>query len=198
MNIKQKVTGAIVTGAMMAAVVAPTSFAATNTVSITGGGAFSASKAKVVNKKTSVVAQGNITVANTNVKANSNTGGNKSSFNTGGSNSISTGKATTGVVVVVGGNTNTNTSSCDCETGSNSVTLSGGGAFSYKSVVVVNSSNSVVLQGNASIVNTNVNANSNTGGNSNSFNTKGGNTTTTNNAETGVEVGVEGSTNTNN
>ena len=49
MNIKQKIATAFGIGTMMVSVVAPASFAATNTVTVTGNGAVSSTKAVVKN-----------------------------------------------------------------------------------------------------------------------------------------------------
>lgn len=200
MNIKQKLTSAIVLGSMVAAVVAPASFAATNTVAISGTGAFSYNKIKVVNLSSTSVTQVNGTTAITGVNAGSNTGGNKSSFNVGGTNTVTSGTATTSVGVTVGGSTNTNTgSSCGCgaNNSTNTAGISGTGAFSYNKIVVVNGSTNTVEQGNETVAVTQVNASSDTGGNSSSFNVGSGSSITSGTATTGVSVMVGGSSNTN-
>lgn len=108
MNIKQKLTTAAIAGSMLAATLLPSSaFAATNAVTITGTGAFSYNKVKVINVSSTSVTQSNSTTAVTGVSAGSNTGGNTSGFNVGGGNTITTGTASTGVNVNVGGSTNT-------------------------------------------------------------------------------------------
>lgn len=197
MNIKQKVTSAIVLGTMVTAIVAPSTFAATNTVKVTGGGAFSSSKAIVKNNTANVVVQANANIVNTFVGASANTGDNHSSFNTGGTNSITTGAATNTVGVNVTGGSNTNTSPCGCDTNTNDVTVKGGGAFSSSKTVVINSSSNSVYQGNLTVVNTGVWTSANTGGNSSSFNTHGSDTITSGPASNTVGVIVGGSTNSN-
>ncbi len=199
MNIKQKLTTAAVIGSMAAAVFAPaSSFAASNNVEIKNNSAFSWNHAWIFNKKKTRVVQNNTTVANTNVGILSNTGKNKSSFNVGGNNTITTGGVTTNATVTVTGNTNTNTDDCGCEEGSNTTTISGNGAFSKNSVVLVNKNSKSTYQSNTTIANTNIVVGSNTGGNSSSFNVGGGSSITSGGTNSTVGVTVEGSSNTNN
>ncbi len=199
MNIKQKIASAVAIGTMMVSVVAPASFAATNTVTVTGNGSFSYTKAVVKNVSSSTTVQDNTTAINTWAGLSANTGKNKQSFNVGngGSNSITTGAATNIVGVSVTGGTNTNTSNCGCDSNSNTVTVTGGGAWSSSKAVVINSNSTVVSQTNTTTVNTNVWSSANTGGNSQSFNVGGGNSVTTDPASNTVGVEVGGSTNTN-
>lgn len=107
MNIKQKITSAIAVGTMMAAVVAPASFAAT-TVRIHNNGALSKNGAAVVKVSKSKVKQSNTTIVGTKIKTIQNTGGNDSNFNVGGTNGTDTGNNTATTTVAVGGSTNTN------------------------------------------------------------------------------------------
>lgn len=196
MNIKQKLASAVVLGSMVAAVVAPASFA--SSVTVTGGGPFSVTKGKVVTVKTTLVSQSNTMVVGTNVNTAANTGGNSSSFNTGGTNSIVTGPATNTVTTTVTGGTNVNTNPCGCaDPGSNTLTITGGGPFSYTSGKIVSINESSVSQTNTVVVSTSVNAASNTGGNSSSFNTNGGTTTTTGAAGNTVTTNVTAGGNSN-
>lgn len=198
MNIKQKLTSAVVLGSMVAAVVAPASFAATNTVTVTGNGAFSITKAKVVNMKMSSVTQSNTTFVSTDVKTSANTGGNSSSFNTGGTNTVTSGDAGNTVTTTVTGGSNTNSNPCGCaDTNTNSLTVSGNGAFSYTSGKIVNVSSNSVSQTNTTIVTTNVDASSSTGGNSSSFNTGGSSSVTSGNAGNMVNTTVTAGGNSN-
>jgi hypothetical protein len=197
MNIKQKITSAIAIGTMMAAVVAPASFAAT-TVTATGNGALSTNKVGVVNLSKKSVKQKNSTVAITKVTAKANTGKNTSSFNTGGSSSITTGAATNTVAVVVEGGTNTNSGDeCGCVAPTTDVTISDNGALSHNGVLVVNASSNSLYQSNSTVAVTSVSTSSNTGGNTSSFNTNGGSTIDSGEATNDVTVAVGGSTNTN-
>jgi len=197
MNIKQKLTSAVVLGSMVAAIVAPASFAAT-TVTISNNGALSTNKVKVKNWSSKSVSQSNTTYVGTSISAKAKTGNNTSSFNTGGTNGIVTGDASNTVGVSVTGGTNTNTGNeCGCASPTTNVTIADNGAMSTNTVHVKNSSSNSVTQGNITVVQTEVWTSANTGGNSSSFNTGGGNTITSGGAtnEVGVEVG--GSTNTN-
>lgn len=197
MNIKQKITSAAAIGVMMASVVAPASFAA-NTVTIKNNGAWSFNHVKVKNKASKVVVQANETVVETGVKAKASTGGNSSSFNTGGTNTTTTGKASNTVGISVTGGTNTNSGDdCGCPNPTTDVTIQGNGAFSHNGVHVVNSSSNTVSQTNGTYVGTMVMTSSSTGGNSSSFNTGGGNSIDTGNASNTVVVEVGGSSNSN-
>jgi hypothetical protein len=197
MNIKQKLVSAAVIGSMVAAVVAPASFAST-TVRVRHNGALSVNKANIWNWISNSVTQTNTTVATTTVTSKAKTGNNTSSFNTGGINSITTGNARNTVTIGIGGNTNTNTAAEeDTDDSTTDIRIVGNGALSTNGVFVVNGSSKSVSQTNTSVVTTTVTTSSNTGGNSSSFNTGGGSTTTTGGAANTVEVGVEGSSNTN-
>lgn len=196
MNIKQKLTSAAVIGAMMAGVVAPASFAAT-TVNVRNNGALSTNLVGIVSLSKKSVKQKNSTVAVTSVKAKSNTGKNTSSFNTGGTNSITTGNARNNTTVIVNGGVNENTDDCGCVDPTTNATVSGNGAMSTNGVLVVNASSNSVYQSNSSVVVTSVSTSSNTGGNNSSFNTNGGGSTGTGAATNNVGVEVGGSANIN-
>jgi hypothetical protein len=197
MNIKQKITSAIAIGAMMAAVVAPASFAAT-TVKVKNNGALSTNLVGVINLSKKSVKQKNSTVAITGVKSKANTGKNNSSFNTGGTSSITTGNARNNTTVTVGGSSNTNTGGeCGCVNPTTDVTVTGNGALSLNGVLVVNASSNSVYQSNSTVAVTGISTSSNTGGNNSSFNTGGNSSIDTGNAVNNVDVIVEGSTNSN-
>jgi len=196
MNIKQKLTTAAATAAMMAAVVAPASFAAP--ISITDNGALSYNKVIVKNTSSKSVKQSNVTAVTTKVNAKAKTGGNTSSFNTGGTSTITTGNAKNMVGVSVTGGTNTNTGNdCGCVPPTTDAAITGNGAMSTNVVSTSNSTSSSVKQSNTTVVTTYVTTSASTGGNDSSFNTNGGNTTDTGNAVNEVGVVVEGTTNTN-
>lgn len=197
MNIKQKLTSAAVIGAMMASVVAPASFAAT-TVKIKNNGALSTNTVKVKNVSSKTVGQSNGTMVMTSVWAKSKTGGNSSSFNTGGTNTITTGNATNTVVVGVTGGTNTNNGDeCGCASPSTDVTIKDNGALSTNSVTVKNENSNSVVQVNETIVGTEIGVSASTGGNSSGFNTGGDSSISSGTATNAVTVAVGGSTNTN-
>lgn len=197
MNIKQKLTTAAVLGSMMLSVVAPATFAVT-TVKIQNNGAASTNKVKVKNKSTKNVSQSNTSSVTTLVSAKASTGGNTSSFNTGGSNSIKTGDATNLVAVSVTGGSNTNTGDeCGCVAPTNDVTISDNGAASTNGVKVKNVNSSTVTQSNTTIVTTSVDTKASTGKNDSSFNTNGGGTIDSGDASNEIGVEVGGTTNTN-
>ncbi len=198
MNIKQKIGGAIATGALFASIVAPAAFAAP--VTISGNGPLSSNHAVVVKASKSTVKQKNVTVANTAVFNKSNTGGNKTSFNTGpGSNSITSGSTTTTTTVTVTGGENVNTAeSCCCDgQGVTDISIIGNGALSHNGALVVDLCKNSVKQTNITVANTVVASSSNTGNNSASFNTGGDQTITTGGATTSTTVSVSGATNSN-
>lgn len=199
MNFKTKLVSAAATAAMMAAVVAPASFAATNTVTVKNNGPFSYSSIKVKNWNNNSVTQGNLTSTTNEVVSMSNTGKNSSSFNVGGTNTITTGNVVNKVTITNDGNTNINNGlPCGCDNPSaNTVTVSGNGAFSSNHVTVVNGTTNTVSQYNYSETSTGVMTGSNTGGNSSSFNVGGGTTTTTGTVTTTVTVTNGGSANVN-
>ena len=197
MNIKQKLTSAVVLGTMVAAIVAPASFAAT-TVTISGNGALSYNKANVTNTSSNKVKQTSKTVAITSISAKASTGKNSSSFNTGGTSSIVTGDATNTVGVSVTGGDNTNTSNgCGCVDPTTDVTITDNGALSHNTVNVTNSSSNYVSQSNTTVAITSVSTNASTGGNSSSFNTGGASSITTGDATNEVAVVVMGGSNSN-
>lgn len=201
MNIKTKIAGAAATAALLASVAFPAAaFAATN-ITIGGNGALSHNGAAVVKVSKSKVKQKNTTVVGTKVTSVQNTGGNKTSFNIGGSNSITTGNNTTTTTVDVSGGTNVNAAeNCCCDgegSGDTTVDISGNGALSHNGALVVDVCKTSVKQSNTTVVLTGVTSVQNTGGNSSSFNTDGDNTIDTGNNTTTTTVTVTGSTNVN-
>lgn len=182
---------------MMAAIVAPASFAAT-TVTIKDNGALSYNKVKVKNWSFKSVDQSNQTVVLTGVHAKAKTGNNDSSFNTGGTSTITTGNAKNTVGVSVTGSTNENTGDeCGCVSPETDVKITGNGALSTNVVYVINGNYNSVSQSNASFIGTHISTSSSTGGNDSSFNTGGDSSIDTGKATNTVGVEVGGSTNTN-
>jgi hypothetical protein len=197
MNIKQKIASAVVLGSMVAAMIAPASFAST-TVDISGNGAFSFNKVKVKNTSSNKVKQSSKTIAITSIYAKASTGKNTSSFNTGGSSSIDTGDASNTVGVSVTGGNNTNTSDgCGCVDPNTDVSITDNGALSHNTVNVTNSSSSYVSQSNTTVAETSVSTSASTGGNNSSFNTGGDSSITTGDASNAVGVEVTGGSNSN-
>lgn len=98
MNIKQKISTAVASGALILGMAANSAFAAT-TVSISGNGAFSRNFVSVENNNEISVNQTNITDIRNTIIANARTGNNNASLNTGGDVAIVTGDASTNVTV---------------------------------------------------------------------------------------------------
>ncbi|MDO8269347.1 MAG: hypothetical protein Q7T54_01585 [Candidatus Levybacteria bacterium] len=174
MNIKQKLTSAAVIGAMMAAVVAPASFAAT--VKIKKNGAGSTNTATVVSKKKTIVSQYNGTAVVNLVGVLQNTGVNSANGNTGdGSVDVNSGAATSTVTntTTTGGN-NATVNPCGCVDPSTNVVIKKNGAGSTNTVTVVSTSKTEVEQVNETLVINGVLVAQNTGGNSANGNTGDG------------------------
>jgi len=175
MNIKQKLTSAAIIGAMMASVVAPTSFAAT-TVKVKKNGADSNNTVTVKNKKKTRVVQTNATAVVNLVGVFQNTGGNKVKNNTGdGDIDVSSGDATSTVTnrTTTGGNV-ANVDPCGCEDQDTTVVVRKNGAGSENNVTVKNKSTFTANQSNYTFVVNGVVVAQNTGGNSATGNTGDG------------------------
>lgn len=200
MSIKQKIGGAIATGALLASVFAPAAFAA-NDILISGNGTNSTNNAAVIKVSKSKVKQKNITAVGTGVTSVSNTGVNRTNNNTGGSQSITTGNTTTTTNVDVAGGTNTNTGGnccCDGQETTNTIEISGNGSNSDNNALIVDVCKHKVRQKNVTVVETSVLAVSNTGGNTANGNTgPGANDIDTGNTTTTTTVNVTGSSNSN-
>lgn len=198
MNLKYKITTAIATGTMIAALVVPSAFAA-KTVTIKNNGAGSVNGAAVVKASKSTVKQSNATVVGTSVTSVQNSGGNKIKGNLGGTNSVTTGVNRTTTTVTVAGGTNASTGeSCCCgDEGATDVEISGNQALSLNGVLVVDLCKNKVKQSNATIVGTSVTTVQNSGGNTVKWNLGGDNVIGTGNNVTDTTVTVEGSSNTN-
>ncbi len=201
MNIKQKVTSAVILGSFALTVFAPVgAFAAQSNGTIKNNGPFSWNSIFSVTKKKTSVSQNNTTKATTNTTIISNTGKNKSGFNVGwgGNNTITSGDSTTNVGVVVVGGSNATIDECDCEESSSTSTISNNGPLSKNTIVSVNKSKKSVSQNNTTISNTNTTVVSNTGKNSTGFNGGNSSSITSGNSDTSVFVLVGGSANINN
>jgi len=159
-------------------------------VNVTGNGAYSESGVNVTNANEVFLNQNNDANFQNNVTANSNTGKNDSSFNTGGSTTIWTGNASDNVNVTNKANANLATvgGSSDPNAGGSSVVISGNGAFSDNGVDLANVSAVVVDQSNDANIGNNIKANAKTGDNESQFNTGGNNGIKTGNATDGVNV----------
>lgn len=199
MNIKYKITTAIATGTMMAALVVPSAFAANN-VTIRGNGANSNNGVAIVKASKSKVKQTNIAVVGTRVTSIQNSGGNRANGNVGGGNTITTGNNRTTTTVTVAGGTNTNTGEsccCDGENGTTNITIRGNGANSNNGALIIDLCKHKVKQTNATVVVTNVTSVQNSGGNTSNENVGGENSIGTGNNVTETTITVEGPSNTN-
>jgi hypothetical protein len=86
------------------------------------------------------IIQKNNTIASTTVISSANSGNNNTNYNTGGSNSIITGNATSNVNVTVTGGSNVVNSTGGCGGGSNNIVISGNGAGSVNTAIINNGS----------------------------------------------------------
>ena len=161
MGIKTKISTAIATGAVLASSIAPAAFA--NSIEISGNGAFSRNSADVSQESSTRVVQSNDSNISNNVSVSNDTGGNSSSFNTGGDTTIRTGDATSDVRIVNEGNTNVaNVQSCGCDSGG-SISIHGNGAFSENDVDVDSSHETTYVQRNNQDIDNDVNVDNSTG-----------------------------------
>ncbi|HUQ84770.1 MAG TPA: CHRD domain-containing protein [Candidatus Limnocylindrales bacterium] len=98
MNLKQKLTTGLATGAVVLSALTPAAFAATS-VHVSGNGAFSSNSVSVTQNRNLSVSQSNSSSISNSVNANSNTGGNNASLNTGGNVAVVTRSSSTGVAI---------------------------------------------------------------------------------------------------
>jgi hypothetical protein len=159
-------------------------------VNVTGNGAESANGVDVTNANSVFLNQNNDANFKNNVTANSSTGKNDSSFNTGGSTVIVTGDAANNVGVDNKANANFATvgGSNGDNAGGSSVIISGNGALSQNGVDLANVSAVVLNQANDANIGNNVKANAKTGDNESQFNTGGNNGIATGDATDNVNV----------
>lgn len=94
MNLIKKIGTGIATGALMAGLLTPAAFAAT-TITVSGNGAGSVNTVNSTSSNNTSVSQTNIASVSNVVVANSNTGNNTASFNTGGSTLVRSGNSST-------------------------------------------------------------------------------------------------------
>jgi len=159
-------------------------------VNVTGNGAKSENGVNVNNANQVFLDQNNNANYKNNVTANATTGKNDQSFNTGGSNVLVSGDASTNVSV----NNAANANVANIGGGSvgssdpSSVVISGNGALSANGVNLNNESAVVLDQANDAQINNNVKANAKTGDNSQDFNTGGSNGLRSGNATDDVNV----------
>jgi hypothetical protein len=169
MNVK-KITSIIAASAMMLVTIAPSSFA-TGTIGISGNGAFSDNFISVSNHSSNTLTQTNNSNFQNNVVSTATTGGNNSSFNTGGNTRITTGNAISTVDITNKAGMNiASVMPCGCNDGIQ-VGIGGNGAFSHNFATVNSTNTNRLSQTNNTHVTNNVDASAKTGNNSSSFNT---------------------------
>lgn len=154
-----------------------------------GNGAFSGNNVNVTNDDETFLNQTNNANDNNNVTVNSTTGGNDSSFNTGGNSKVDTGSASDTVTVDNAANANVaEIGGGDGSSDPSSVTIAGNGAFSGNKVNLNDGSIVVLDQNNSATINNNVKANAKTGDNQSQFNTGGNDSVDTGDATDNVTV----------
>ena len=187
MTIKNKITTAFATGAVLANALAPMAFA--QEVQISGNGSFSDNTVRLNTSSDTTVDQDNYASITNNVDSNASTGGNSADFNTGGDVTIRTGDATNNTEIVNAANLNVATvESCNGCGGSTDVLISGNGAFSDNTARVRTDNDVTVRQDNYARIYNDVDADAKTGGNDAGFNTGGDVTIDTGDASTHVGI----------
>ena len=168
-----KIGTGIAGASLLALSIAPAVFADTN-VTIGGNGAFTDNNVSVRDNSATTVLQSNTSSISNDVSSYNNTGGNESSYNTGGTNSISTGDASSNVSItnVTGGNTAT-VNSCGCTSGNTNLNILGNGYGSYNRIYADTGNNTYVSQYNDGYLRNNVYSKNNTGYNDENGNTGG-------------------------
>ena len=159
-------------------------------VNVTGNGGESANAVNATNANSVFLNQNNDANFRNNVTANSSTGKNDSSFNTGGSTVIVTGNAADNVTVNNKANANIATigGANGGSAGGSSVVVSGNGALSQNAVDLANVSAVVLNQANDANIGNNIRTKAETGDNESQFNTGGTNGIATGNATDKVNV----------
>lgn len=190
---KQKLVTGAAAAVAFGTLMVPMSHAAT--VTISGNGALSKNVVASLKVNATKVTQKSVTVANTTVVSTANSGGNDANGNIGGSNSNKTGKAKSSVgVVVTGGNNTASVASCGCDT-DGSVEIKNNQALSTNIVLQGDVNLTKVKQKNVTVANTTVISTANSGGNDANGNIGGGNSNSTDNANSTVGVEVSGGSN---
>jgi hypothetical protein len=194
MTLYKKIATGIAGAAVIAAFLAPATFAAE--LEIVNNGADSYNKIEVTTSNVTEVKQSNSTNVTNVITTVSNTGGNTANKNTGGDVTVDTGEANTTVKTTVTGNTNAATvnNCCDCD-GGTTASIRRNGADSTNKVTVTKANVSTNKQKNKTNVTNVITAKSKTGKNKANKNTGGTVEVTTGDATTDVRTRVEGGTN---
>ncbi len=185
-NLKKQAFSALAATSLVLSLALPVS-AAEMELTVTGNGVDSDNTVKVENNQTQNVVQNNEAKIENNIDANSSTGGNSASRNTGGDVKVDTGDADTTVNVSNSANTNVAEVDC-CEAKDTTVTVSGNGDNSDNKVKLEQNSNTNLYQTNDANIKNKIDANSKTGKNDADRNTGGDVKVITGDAITDVTV----------
>ena len=181
-----KIATGLATGAVLASVIAPAAFAATD-VTVQGNGHKSDNTVKVKNVQKNTVSQSNTSAVINVTAVLQNTGGNKANGNTGGNTGITTGntKSTVTNTTMTGGNV-AHVDSCGCADSDTVVTVKKNGSKSDNKVTVKNKNVSTVSQSNEAFVMNGTLVGQNTGMNKANHNTDGDVSVSTGNTHSDV------------
>jgi hypothetical protein len=193
-NLQKKIASAVATGAMLLNGALPVLATDGTSLVITGNGAKSDNDIAVTQVTTTTVTQSNVANISNNVKADSNTGNNDASKNTGGGVLIDTGHAATGVAISNTANSNVLELDGCCEQDVD-VEISGNGYRSDNDAALVLTNNTDVFQNNYAKIKNNVDADSNTGRNDANMNTGGDVEVYTGDATTSVLIANKANSN---
>lgn len=185
-KLQKKIATAVASAALLANSVLPV-FAQTTTLVITGNGADSSNEVNLSQQSSTTVVQDNVANISNNVDADADTGNNDANYNTGGSVSIKTGDASTGVAV--SNTANSNVAHVDgCCTVDADVEISGNGAKSENEANLALDTATTVFQTNYAYLKNTVDADSDTGDNDANYNTGGSVSIETGDADTTVLI----------
>jgi hypothetical protein len=195
-SLQTKFATGVATVSMLASVFAPVAFAQDPSLEISGNGNKSDNSITVENEKKVDVEQKNVMLVGVEVDSSANSGGNSVSKNTGGTNDLETGKATSNVGVTVTGGHNVALvdDGCGCPEGTD-VLVSGNGNKSKNKVKVDNEDKLYLDQTNFLGVGVGVLSGADSGNNKVKKNTGSGSTLTTKKAKSKVKVEVTGGSN---
>jgi hypothetical protein len=172
-NLQKKIAAAVTASAIIFQTALPV-FATDEGTSllITGNGAESDNDVVVTQVTTTTVSQNNVANISNDVDADADTGGNDANYNTGGSVSVKTGDATTGVGI--SNTANSNVADIDgCCAVDASVEISGNGYNSDNDAALTLVNDTQVFQNNYANIKNDVDADSDTGDNDANYNTGG-------------------------
>ncbi|KKQ43272.1 MAG: hypothetical protein US60_C0005G0032 [Microgenomates group bacterium GW2011_GWC1_37_8] len=185
-DFQKKVASAIAAGAILFNTALPVLAQSTSLV-VTGNGADSDNDVNLSQQTTTTVVQNNVANISNNVDADADTGGNDANYNTGGSVSVKTGDASTGVGISNTANSNVAEIEGCCATDVD-VELSGNGYNSDNTANLKLENSTDVFQTNYAKIKNEVDADSDTGDNDANYNTGGSVSIETGDADTTVLI----------